>query len=132
MLHFCIVSIVLWMSLGSQVVRLPITTSTSRLVWVGKCRSTSAASSREFCKEGSPDGTLLVADRRASTTFEGLPTRSKSFCARLLLVEMTPTLLMGFWSKNSSTNSSSIFSVQTSLEGFKSGSDIASEKSTMM
>ena len=53
-LHCLAASMVLAMSPGSQVVRLPMMMITSLLAWAGMCFREERTSSREFWREGSP------------------------------------------------------------------------------
>ena len=53
-LHSLAASMVALMSVGSQVVRLPMMTITSLEAWGGMWRREDSTSSREFCSDGSP------------------------------------------------------------------------------
>lgn len=131
--------VVSYMFPGSQEVRLPKITTISRLAWDGMCRNVWAATSREFCRDGSPRGVVVLRDCIASMCFFWLPfgqrkrygqktqksstaklqlsttcipANSVKRSALLFLVVMIPSCPMGFWSKNSAMNFSSNYTEQ--------------------
>lgn len=112
--------IVTCISPGSQVVRLPSMISTSLLACVGSIFRDESANSSAFCNEGSPphcEG-WLNCDCNADKSLRPFPANSTTLSALLLRVDINPNWLIGFWSKNSSTNPSKSYNKKYTVNTF--------------
>lgn len=89
-------SMLVLMSVGSHVVRLPIIIITSRLACDGSSFRDLSAASNPFCNDGSPTSDVRLRAVTALMCLRAFPASSLMRSARLLCIIITPIWLIGF------------------------------------